>query len=162
MAEITPEGLIDDTAGISDGAILLRRIPPREIDWGRLNADGSPHIRSGAFQDLGMDRARELGYPRRCMSVGLKQVLDQLGEAPSVLLKVLTGPVEGWGVAALTVRAVRYLKAANGADIPQGVAAMPTTAEPWHAVVFSTTTPDKTPAMKKALAREARWIVLPQ
>lgn len=140
-----------DQDDISDDELLYRRIPPQWIDWETLDDEGRPRMMRAAFQDYKTEKAREMGLPGPCMSIGLHSILIAHRGEPLDLL-------ERWGmhygIASLPAGAVR----ANG---DQGVMRWPTPEEPWHGVVFTKVGSKRTGGMENTLARAASWVYVP-
>lgn len=148
----TPDGGVGfvDQEDIPDDELLYRRIPPPWIDWNSLDASGRPRIRRAAFQDYPAEKAREMGMPGPCMSVGLASILNAHDRQPTQLL-------EGWGAN----YGIASLRAGDARQLEQGVMRWPTEDEPWHGVVFTKIGSKKTGGTQNALAQAASWVEVP-
>jgi len=154
MSGIAP--FFDDT-GISDDEELYRRIRPDIVHWS-LADNGVPPVPRQGFQDYPAEKAqREFNLPGACMSVDRNLVLVERGHSVETLVE----GYESYGVVSIEAGAVRSLKGPKGEDYSQGVMANPRPSAPWHAVVFCRAGGKKSKGMENALARIARWVILP-
>ena len=125
---------VDDKTILDDSA-LWRRNPPQ---WAvRDDNEGGWRVTSAAFSD---------SSDKSPLSVWLAEVVVASGRGPLDIL----ARFEGHSLATFTAGAVR--------ELGQGVARTPTPKEPAHASVFGR----KTDAVRRKLARAARWVVAPQ
>src|SRR3990167_7670682 len=99
-----------DDPVVRDTHRLLRYIHPTFIRWDRL-FQGGPGITTQAFQVSSPERDAGAGYPAPGMSVGLEAIFVEHGHGVDELLQ-LRG--QGWGIVALSVRAVRAINPALG------------------------------------------------
>ena len=129
------EGHPDDPS-ISDATELYRRIHPRHhITWD--DNRGAWRVKSAAFQNT---------TGTKSMSVALGDVLQAAGRSPTTVLALYPD----WYLASLTARFVR--------QHDQGLLREPTDEEPAHGAVVG----EKRESVKRAFAREARWVVAPE
>jgi hypothetical protein len=146
----------DDEITVPDGVILYRR-----VDWDKIGgrtkcpSGATGTLNANCFTDYPLDRALALGYPDSCMSVGLGNVLQELGLPPE---KMLEG-YEGMGLAEINASDLRKLSRFDGTPCPQGLMACPTDTEPWHGIVFDMTIRPRKKAICKMIAQLARWTV---
>ena len=148
---------VDDQDGIPDDTVLYRR-----VSWDRIGGRQScpsgeqARLSGNCFRDYPEDKAREMGYPGPCMSVGAETIFRQLGVDPRVMIS----GYEGYGLAAVTAGDLRGLIRSSGAACPQGVMLRGTVEEPWHAVVFDLGGSGKRPAaVCDAISRQAYWVI---
>jgi len=133
-----PDHPYQDDQTISNDVLLLRRVPclPNiNIVWDGNQECWRPS--SASFED------HPNGTP---MSIALSDVLAQLGRNYESVLEAVEGEFALVGFTAEVARA-------NG----QGVAREPTPEEPAHGVVFG----DKPKRVRRAIAKNSRWIVSP-
>jgi len=155
---MTEAMLLVDDGSIVDSQILYRRISRVFVNWALAEGDVPP-IPSQGFQDQNEQVAREtfrLAGP--CMSIGIELVLLGHNETPAALIEGMNGD----GVVQLEAGQVRGLKSADGADWSHGIMANPTPEAPWHGVAFTASGRKRTGGMQSALARLARWVILPK
>lgn len=146
----------DDEESIPDEEFVYRRILfPNWVDDTKRDNLGRPRIKRSAFQEFGAEKARQLGYPGPCFSVGLSSVLTAHGREPTDLLEGWDSEDRKYGIAHLRVADIRR----KG----RGVMARPTDQEPWHAVVFPKTTETRKQKAdsESALAAAAVWVHVP-
>jgi hypothetical protein len=152
-----PDPFVDDRAGIPDDTVLYRRITWNFLGGREKYPPGAEaRLNGNCFRDYKEEKARALGYPGACMSVGAHTVFQQLGIDPKVMI---SGPYEGYGLAAVTAQDLRNLVRSNGMACPQGVMLRPTEEEPWHAVVFDLGGGERRPPVCNAICDKARWVV---
>ncbi len=143
-----------DDLRIPDDTFVYRR-----VDWDRIGGRRScppgevARLSGNAFQDYDEEKARELGYPGPCMSVALGVALLARGHTPRQAIE----KYQGYGLARVSVAALRRLRRHNGSPCPQGVMAAPTEAEPWHGVVFDYEPGKRKGAVCTAICRVAQW-----
>jgi hypothetical protein len=144
------DSFTDDLVAIPDDAIVYRRVA-----WDRIGGQANCEVGAVAtlngncFTDYPEPRARELGYPGCCMSVGVAKVLQEQGFGPEKMLERYPDEGLAWILAA----DLRKLEKATGEPCPQGLMLVPTDDEPWHGVVFDMATGRKSEAVKKAIAK---------
>lgn len=85
-------------------------------------------MQSRVFQSQTPGAALERGYPAPAMSVALSHVLADQGES---FERVLDGRDDSYGIAAITVAAIRRVSP------PLGIQVAPEMDAPWHAIVFN-------------------------
>jgi hypothetical protein len=147
---------VDDSEAVHDDVILYRR-----VDWDKIGGRSKcppgqvATLNGNCFTDYDAERALALGYPGPCMSVGLGNVLKDLGLPPEQMLEGF----EGMGLAEINASDLRTLCRVDGTSCPQGLMASPTDAEPWHGIVFDMTFPKRPKPICKAISKLARWRV---
>lgn len=147
-------GFADDPQGVPDDAFVYRR-----VDWDRIGGRAAcppgevARLSGNAFADYPDERARAMGYPGACMSVGIALVLQARGLGSEQMIE----NYEGYGVARIRVGDLRRLTRSTGEPCPQGVMAWPTSSEPWHGIVFEPGGGARKRAVKDAIARIAAW-----
>ncbi len=147
---------VDDREGIPDDTLLYRRINWNYVGgMDRYPPGETPELSGNCFRDYPEDKARDLGYAGRCMSVGVGTIIQSKGLLPEVMLE----GYEGYGLAVVRAGDLRTLHRFNGTACPQGVMPRPTPSEPWHAVVFDTLGPRRPDAVCEAIADVAEWHV---
>lgn len=158
MSEAPPpeKTLVDDPA--IDGEVsLLRQVNPNDtagmVDWDQVDADGSPTVRSAAFQRASRKAATREGYPERTMSVFLEEaVIEQYGSVEQWLSA--TGR-PNWGVVRVEARWFRHFgKMAIMRDDHRGLVG--------HAVAWAADSGGKADAAQPDLAANSTWVVLPR
>jgi hypothetical protein len=142
---------VDEVEVILDDEWLYRRIYPGFIDWQHRDANGSPRVKGGAFQDYGDEQAEKLGYEAPAMSVAVRCLVEAL-TGPAHLLATFS---PAYGLVAFTAGEARALN--------QGVMWRPVVGEPWHAIVFDKAVRRRKSSAQSALALAAtqRWVVVP-
>lgn len=149
MAEVgSVSGYRDEPDRIPDSEVLYRRIHSDYILWDRRVGGEPPPLSKSAFRDLPQERAYELGFPGRALSVHLASVVESQGREPTELL-----PDSSYGLVSFTARDVR----AHG----QGVQYCPTGEDESHAVVFSLDSPNRSQSQEKRVRDAAQWVVVP-
>lgn len=144
----------DDLEAVPDDALLYRRVDWDKVGGRQRTAPGEiPDLNANCFTDYPEARARELGYPGPCMSVGVSVVLAVKGYSPEDLLK----GYEGYGLARVTAGDLRRLQRLDGTPCPQGIMLVPTEVEPWHGVVFDQVRRPRQKPVSKAIARVGAW-----
>jgi hypothetical protein len=155
MAITIYEQFVDDVDGVPDDTILYRRVAWDKIGGRARSAKGVPaRLNSNCFTDWSEEKARSVGLPGPCMSIGVSIVLDRLGIPSEDLLE---DPEQG--LAYMTAGQVRHLVKGDGTPCPQGVMLCPTEREPWHGVVFDVNIRPRTDAVRKSVARVAAWSI---
>jgi hypothetical protein len=148
----------DDVDKIGDGAVLLRRVSPKLVNWRVISEGESPPVPSQGFQDYSDDKAREeFGLPGACMSVAVEDLVTEEGREPADLIVEFPG----YGLAAVTAGELRALKGPAPAEWAQGVMWDRTDNEPWHAVVYCQNGVKKTKGIERAIAQLANWRIEP-
>lgn len=148
--------LIDDPDGVPDSSILYRRVGWEMVGGRNRYAPGAKlELRENHFTDYSEEAARNLGYPRRCMSVGVDHVLRQHDQLPE---KMLEG-CPHLGLVAILAGDLRNLVRLDGTACPQGVMLAPTKDEPWHTVVFDLSDPTRKKSAARSIASKATWVV---
>jgi hypothetical protein len=146
----------DDLTEVPDDAVVYRRVA-----WDRIGGRTSCAVgdtaclNANCFSDYPKDRAQEMGYPGRCMSVGVGIVLEEHDFGPEKMLEDF--PEDG--LALIFASDLRKLERANGEPCPQGLMLAPTEDEPWHGVVFDLSIGFKNKAVQKAIAKVSRWAI---
>ncbi len=149
-----PEAFIDEVEAVPDDLFVYRRVAWDSIGGrARCPAGESGSLSGNAFRDYPDAKARSLGYPGACMSVGLGATLQEHGFGPAKMLEGFAG----YGLARLRVGELRRLQRANGESSPQGIMRAPTPAEPWHCVVFEPVNSPRKRAVANAIADVAAW-----
>jgi hypothetical protein len=149
---------IDDRAKVPDDTVFYRRVAWDHVGGpDRCPLGESAQLTGNCFRDYKEEKAREMGYPGACMSVGAGNVLTCLGIDPMVMV---SGIHQGYGLAAVTGGDLRGLVRASGAACRQGVMLWPTDKEPWHAVVFDLGGGARRPAaVCDAIGAKAYWVI---
>lgn len=159
MAAPDRDSFHDDVDKISDGAVLLRRVSPRLVNWRVIPEGQSPPVPSQGFQDYPDAKAREeFGLPGACMSVAVEELVTENERNPEELV----AEFPGYGLAAVTAGELRTLKGPAPAEWEQGVMWDPTDNEPWHAVVYCKNGSKKSKGIERAIAQLANWKIEPQ
>jgi hypothetical protein len=150
------DAFADDLAAVPDETIVYRRVSWDKIGGReRCPVGCAANLRPNAFSDYPEAKALELGFPGRCMSIGVGIVLKGSGFRPEKMLERF--PEEG--LASMLAADLRKLTKGNGEPCPQGLMLAATDDEPWHGVVFDLTAGYKTEAAKAAIARISSWAV---
>lgn len=150
------DSFADDLAAVPDDAVLYRRVA-----WDRIGGQSNyemgaaGRLNGNCFTDYPEERAREMGYPGRCMSVGVGPVLEEHGFGPEKMLENYPDQGLAWALAA----DLRKLEKASGDPCPQGIMLVPTDDEPWHGVVFDLSAGYKSTPVGKAIAKVSQWAV---
>lgn len=148
------EEFYDDVDSVPDDVMIYRR-----VDWDKVGGkDRTPKgreatINGNCFTDYPDAKARQLGLPGACMSVGIGPVIEAYGYTPVVMLE----NYGGYGLAWLRVGDLRRLTRLNGEPCPQGIMPCPTEREPWHGVVFDKARRPRQKPVCKAIASVAEW-----
>jgi hypothetical protein len=138
-----------DDPQISGTVILLRRIPPSWVDWDETR-EGVPRVTSAAFQLQTLIRATELGYPGRCLSLALEEVVLRHSDGLDALL------ADGWsgyGIAKLDAALLR------SEDF--GLQLVEEVDEPWHVAAFPKTSEKRAKKAQSVLAAGSRLVRSP-
>jgi hypothetical protein len=144
----------DDVDSIPDETLLYRRVDWDKIGGREKSPIGVPaSINGNCFRDYPEPRARDMGLPGACMSVGAGNLMDQHGKQPRVML----AEYDGYGLALVRAGDLRKLQRADGTPCPQGVMLCPTPDEPWHSVVFDVANQPRPNPVCKQIARAASW-----
>ena len=146
----------DDLALVPDEVLVYRRVAWDRIGGRENCAIGkTANLNANCFSDYPEDRAQEMGYPGRCMSVGVGTVLKENGFGPEKMLEDFPDQ----GLAVILASDLRKLERPNGDPCPQGLMLAPTSEEPWHGIVFDRTIGFKNKPTQKAILRISRWAV---
>lgn len=149
MAEVSSvSGYRDEPDRIPDSEVLYRRIHSDYILWDRRVAGELPPLSKSAFRDLPEQRAHELGFPGRALSVHLASVVERGGREPAELL-----PDPSYGLVCFTAGDMRAHR--------QGVQYCPTDEDESHAVVFSLDSPNRSQSQEKRVRDVAEWVIVP-
>ena len=137
---------------LSPELILYRVVHPKFVDWTKPDHDGLPSMTTQVFQENRPERALELGYPEPAVSIAFAHILQSEGLAIDVLLEDFD---DGWGIASLTVGAVREVVPAVGIRHDR-------IHRPWHGILFAVTRPRMKGQEKGALRDRARLVRSPR
>lgn len=143
-AELKP--LVDDPEHITNEDSVLRVVQPAF-----QMADGQ--FASNAFQDRTAEDAAGFGLAGPCASVSVKSIWEsESGRVQDLLSSFPEGSV----LAEISVRDLRRLCSAGGAEVYQGLMLDPRPDAPWHAVVFGLETRPRSKGARRAIAACAR------
>lgn len=146
--------LEDDVLGISDDEILLRRVPFTTLGGNNPSLAGTvAKLSPNAFRDRSTADAASYGFAGPCMSIAFLSILTREHKTPADYI----ASFPDYGLASVTVGALRKLLKADGTPCPQGVMRAPKPDEPWHGVVFDLSGAERPDPVKKSIARSAVW-----
>ncbi|SRR6266511_1051739 len=156
MSSLVYAEFVDDVEAIPDDAVLYRRVPWDMIGGKAKCPRGArATLNENCFTDWPDAKARQVGLPGPCMSVGVSVVLDQHNKPAATVLDSYTD----FGLAWVRAGDLRRLERADGTPCPQGIMLCPTEREPWHGVVFDMKSRPRGGAAKKAIVRIADWLI---
>ncbi|MDQ3766383.1 MAG: hypothetical protein M3346_03455 [Actinomycetota bacterium] len=144
-----PLASYEDDLELQGDIRLIRWISGNGVVWKDTAANEVQRVKSWSFQLQKDEVARDKGYPRGCVSLGLESII--LGQYASLAADVCAARKEGMGVAVLTAEIVRLAGF--------GLQLVPEIDEPWHVAAFLPEDVSKN-AVSRASKRLARDCVL--